>query len=194
MRLFVRFMTAAMVMLAVASCTIEHQIDSDYSQYLVNNIDSSNLPHTDSASEYYLTPATQQYTFEFRSFMTGIGNLWIISFGNILDSTMMSADVQEAFGSIEKTYEKSANSDGLLLFELQSYTFEEFAANVSLKISLIRSGEEVFSNTYSEVGRSQGGKMFWGGVFAQKNAVQQSTKLALDEILRQLINDLNAQI
>lgn len=33
--------------------------------------------------------------------------------------------------------------------------------------------------------------MFWGGVFAQKNAVQQSTKLALDEILRQLIADLN---
>ena len=37
------------------------------------------------------------------------------------------------------------------------------------------------------------GGLFWGGVFAQKNAVQQSTKLALDEILRQLITDLNTQ-
>jgi len=35
--------------------------------------------------------------------------------------------------------------------------------------------------------------MFWGGAFAQRNAVQQSTKHALDEILRQLITDLNAQ-
>ena len=35
--------------------------------------------------------------------------------------------------------------------------------------------------------------MFWGGAFAQKNAVQQSTKLAIDEILRQLIADLNDQ-
>ena len=34
--------------------------------------------------------------------------------------------------------------------------------------------------------------MFWGGAFAMKNAVQQSTKLAIDNILRQLIADLNA--
>jgi hypothetical protein len=52
-------------------------------------------------------------------------------------------------------------------------------------------GQVVFSKTYTQDGKTQGGKMFWGGAFAQKNAVQQSTKLALDEILRQLISDLD---
>ena len=32
--------------------------------------------------------------------------------------------------------------------------------------------------------------MFWGGVFAMKNAVQQSTKLAIDQILKNLTSDL----
>lgn len=33
--------------------------------------------------------------------------------------------------------------------------------------------------------------MFWGGAFAQKNAVQQSTMQAINEILVRLIEDLN---
>jgi hypothetical protein len=51
--------------------------------------------------------------------------------------------------------------------------------------------KKIFSKSYQESGKTQGGKMFWAGAFGQKNAVQQSTKLALDEILRQLITDLN---
>jgi hypothetical protein len=51
----------------------------------------------------------------------------------------------------------------------------------------------VFEKIYQADGATQGGKMFWGGAFAMKNAVQQSSKLAIDSILRQLINDLNAQ-
>ena len=33
--------------------------------------------------------------------------------------------------------------------------------------------------------------MFWGGSFAMKNAIQQSTKLALDDILLEFIQDYN---
>jgi len=105
---------------------------------------------------------------------------------------LMSADVQKAFGVLQKVSDTSGNSNGLLIFDLQSYTFEDFGAHLSLKISLSRSGQVVFSETYTQDGKTQGDKMFWGGVFAQKNAVQQSTKLALDKILRQLILDLNA--
>ena len=104
---------------------------------------------------------------------------------------MNSADARRAFGAIQKASEVSSASDGLLLFDLQNYSFEEFGAHISLQISLYRSGKVVFSKLYRQDGKTQGGKMFWGGVFAQKNAVQQSTKLALDEILRQLIADLN---
>ncbi len=111
----------------------------------------------------------------------------------MLDDTLMSADIQRAFAGLQKAADASTGSGSLLTFDLQSYVFENFAAKISLNISLSRGGKAVFSKIYTEEGKSQGGKMFWGGAFAQKNAVQQSTKLALDEILHQLIEDLNAQ-
>lgn len=77
------------------------------------------------------------------------------------------------------------------MFDLQKYEFTDFGAHVVLKASFERNGQQVFEKTYTASGETQGGKMFWGGVFAMKNAVQQSTKLATDDILRQLIADLN---
>ena len=82
----------------------------------------------------------------------------------------------------------------MLIFDLEQYTFEAFGAHISLKISLSHTDKVVFSKTYMQDGRTQGGKMFWGGVFTQKNAVQQSTKLALDEILHKLIAGLSAKM
>lgn len=191
MKAFGRIVFVFFMVLITSACTIRHSIDKDYPQYLVNNAGESNLPKTDKASEYFLTPETQQFTYEFRAAVTGYANLWVVNFGKMLDDTLMSEDVQIAFGKLQKVSEPSANSGGLLVFDLKDYKFEGFSAHIALHISLSRSGNIVFSRTYTESGKSQGGKMIWGGAFAQKNAVQQSTKLALDEILRQLISDLN---
>ena len=144
--------------------------------------------------EYLLKPATQQHHYEFRAVVTGYANLGIVEFGKTLDDTLMSTDVQQAFGTLRKASGQSAASDGLLIFDLEQYTFEAFGAHISLKISLSHTDKVVFSKTYMQDGRTQGGKMFWGGVFTQKNAVQQSTKLALDEILHKLIAGLSAKM
>lgn len=191
MKALMRLFLLALLAMSTSACTIHHYVEQDYPQYLVNNTGTANLPTTDRVSAYLLAPATQQHSYEFRSMMSGYGNLWIVEFGRMLDDTMNSADARKAFGAIQKVSEVSGASDGLLLFDLQNYSFEEFGAHISLQISLYRSGKVVFSKLYRQDGKTQGGKMFWGGVFAQKNAVQQSTKLALDEILRQLIADLN---
>lgn len=183
----------AVIVLNTSACSIRHVIEQDYPQYLLNNTSAANLPKTDKASEYVLTPNTQQHRYEFRAAVTGYANLWIVEFGKMLDDTLMSTDVQNAFGALRKVSDPSGISNNVLIFDLRNYTFEDFGAHISLKISLSRSGQVVFSKTYTQDGKTQGGKMFWGGVFAQKNAVQQSTKLALDEILRQLISDLNTQ-
>ena len=192
MRTFRNIFLVAVIILGTSACSIRHVIEQDYPQYLANNTGTANLPKTDKASEYALTSNTQQHSYEFRAISTGYANLWIVEFGKMLDDTLMSADVQEAFGALQKVSDTSGSLNSLLIFDLQSYTFEDYGAHMSLKISLYRSGQEVFSKTYSQDGRTQGSKMVWGGVFAQKNAVQQSTKLALDKILRQLILDLNA--
>ncbi len=190
MRAFRSIFLVALIVLGTSACTFRHVIEKDYPQYLVKNTGTANLPNTDKASEYFLTSNTQKHSYEFRAAMTGIGNLWIVEFGKMLDDTLMSTDVQKAFGALQKVSDVSGDSRGLLIFDLQSYTFEGFGAHISLKISLSRLGQVVFSKTYTQDGKTQGGKMFWAGAFGQRNAVQQSTKLALDEILRQLILDL----
>jgi hypothetical protein len=58
----------------------------------------------------------------------------------------------------------------------------------------MKNGIETFSGSYQEDGKTQGAKMFFGGAFAMKNAIQQSTKLAIDQILRKLIYDINVAI
>jgi hypothetical protein len=46
--------------------------------------------------------------------------------------------------------------------------------------------------TYYKTGISQGGKMFWAGAFGMKNAIQQSTKSAIDQILYLALSDIKA--
>lgn len=192
MRVFRSIFLVTLIILCTSACSIRHVIEQDYPQYLVKNTGAANLPNTGKASEYFLTSNTQKHSYEFRAVATGYANLWIVEFGKMLDDTLISTDVQKAFGALQKVSDVSGESRGLLIFDLQSYTFEDFGAHISLNISLSRLGQVVFSKTYKQDGKTQGGKMFWAGAFGQKNAVQQSTKLALDEILRQLIADLNA--
>lgn len=192
MRTLIQVMIAALAILSVTGCTISHHVAKDYPQYLANNSGRSNLPTTDKVAEYGLASSTQQHRYQFRAAVTGYANLWIVEFGQMLDAAMMSADVQRAFDGISKVPDTKAAEGDLLVFSLQHYSFEDFGAHIVLAVSVVTSDGIAFEKTYAQAGKSQGGKMFWGGAFAQKNAVQQSTKLALDEILGQLIVDLNA--
>lgn len=185
-----RLLALSALLVLASGCSIKHQVVKDYPQYLINSEGESNLTSTTAASEYSISPATQAHHYEFRSVTTGYANLWMMDFGKLLDSTLQSRDVQQAFGRLSKSDGGQADG-GLLVFDLQSYTFAEHGAHVALKVTHQRGGQEVFSKVYRADGETQGGKMFWGGAFAMKNAIQQSTKLAVDEILRDLIADLN---
>ena len=63
---------------------------------------------------------------------------------------------------------------------------------MALKVTLQRGTTETMTKTYQADGVTQGGKMFWAGVFGMKNAIQQSTKDAVDKILAGMLMDLNA--
>jgi hypothetical protein len=179
-------------MLATSTCACSHLIETDYPQYLSNNAGSANLPATNSAREYSLTIDTQHHHDEFRAFTTGAAHLWIIEFGKMLDDTLQSAEVQTAFGTLKKTTSSDTGSD-ILIFDLIEYSFEESGARISMDISMFSGGKEIFTKNYIEDGRTEGSRIFWGGASAQKNAVQQATKSAMDEILRDLITDMNAE-
>ena len=180
------------VVLAASGCTITHNVADDYPQYLSNNVGSSELPKTKIQTDYSMTPETESNRYEFRAWVSGYGNLWVVEFGHVLDQTLQSRDDQDAFGRLTKRSADANNASGnLLLFDLVQYEFTDFGAHIALKISFRKNGVELLSKTYQADGRTQGHKMFWGGVFSMKNAIQQSTKAALDEILKNLILDLN---
>ncbi|MBB1521337.1 hypothetical protein [Aquipseudomonas guryensis] len=172
----------------VTGCSFNHPIAEDYGTYLNNTKGQNNLPKAISPAEYELATDTQTHHYEFRSATVGYAHLWVVDFGKVLDATLESTDVQQAFGTLQP---KHGSAGPLLTFELQDYRFENFRAYVTLNIEVTSAGQSLFKKAYKVEGNSQGGKMFWGGPFAMKNAIQQSTKLALDEILRDFIKDFN---
>ena len=180
-----------MVVLA-SGCSIKHPIAADYGRYLTNNEGQSSLPRTSLQAEYQIDSATAGHRYEFRAATVGAAHLWIVEFGRILQDTLDSRDVQAVFGKLVPSGAGSV-ADNLIVFSLNRYDFKDFQAYVTMTMVMSQGGSEVFRNTYNASGKSQGGKMFMGGAFAMKNAVQQSTKSAIDDILAQFINEINSK-
>ena len=79
----------------------------------------------------------------------------------------------------------------MIAYKLINYRYENLEAKVTLEISVYsKDHTRLFQKIYYEAGKSQGGKIFWAGAFGMKNAIQQSTKDALDKILTQFLEDL----
>lgn len=178
----------------VTGCSINHPIAEDYNQYLVNNEGASTLPKTELEADYSINKETISHRYEFRAATVGYANLWIVEFGKILDLTLKSKDVQDAFGRLEESASNNIVDGNLISFTLEKYEFKDYHAFITLNIVLSNGIDIFLDKTYYAEGRSQGGKMFWGGVFAMKNATQQSTKLALDKILGDFIQDVNVKL
>lgn len=174
----------------LTGCTINHPIDKDYAVYLQNNHGTSTLPQAQSPATYGLTATTEQHHYEFRAATVGYAHLWIVDFGKLLDMTLQSQDLQQAFGNLKQST-ASNFVEPHLVFDLVNYRFEDYRAYVTMKIDVQSAGTSLFSKTYQVEGKGQGAKMFWGGPFAMKNATQQSTKLAIDKILIRFIQDFN---
>ena len=187
MKMLLQLATVAVLAHSSMACSIKHPVANDYGQYLNNNQGVLQLNKVDQPTTYSQTDTTQQHKYEFRSAMAGWANVWVVEFGKILDYTMASDDVKRAFTNLQKS---DSGDDLHLAFDLKSYTFTDTAAHVTVDVSALQNGQTLWSKTYQASGKSQGGKMFWGGVFAMKNAVQQSTKLAIDQILKNLTSDL----
>ena len=191
-RIYMLSLLAAVVL--TTGCSINHPIAEDYNQYLVNNEGANILSKTEIEADYYINEETITHRYEFRAATVGYAHIWIVEFGKILDETLKSRNVQNAFGRLEESTGKSIGDGNLISFTLENYEFKDYHAYITLNIVLSNGANVVLDKTYYAEGRSQGGKMFWGGPFAMKNATQQSTKLALDKILSDFIHDINVKL
>ncbi len=167
-----------------------HHLANDFGSYLANDPLLPMATKADFQTAYYLTPETSSHSYSFRAFTSGIANKWIVEFGSMLDTALESPSVQAAFGKLTKQATADSAQGNLLIFDLKSYEFSEFTAHVALNVKLMKGSQTLLDKLYSSDGLSQGGKMFWGGAFSVRNAVHQSTRYALDDILRKLLRDI----
>ncbi len=178
----------------LSGCSIKHHISKDYDVYLIKNEGKSNLPKTSFKSDYSLKDSTKMHRYEFRAIIVGYANLWIVEFGEILDLTLKSRDIQKSFGRLEPESLSKKVDDNLIIFELKKYEFTDYRAQVVLDISVMQKRVGIFTKTYTSEGKEQVVKMLVGGVFTMRNAIQESTKFVIDDILGQFIFDINVYL
>jgi hypothetical protein len=77
-----------------------------------------------------------------------------------------------------------------LVLSVPSYTFENFRASVTVQAAAYGEGKRNrLQRTYSAQGDTQGVKMFWGGAFAMKSAIRQSSFDAFKQVFEQMRPD-----
>lgn len=95
----------------------------------------------------------------------------------------------KVIGSLDTAFQD--NSELYLLMTVPRYEFKDFHAFFTVGlVAYNQSKRIVLERTYKEEGSTQGAKMFWGGAFAMKSAVRQSSLLALKTIFKKIRKDL----
>lgn len=167
----------------VAFQDAHYQINSQrYSQPVVAIIDDATLNNRASI----------------RSFMTGIAHSWEAEPGLMLKQV---ADIELPQMFVDYQYASSRgridlkNNPLVLEMAVPSYTFSDFRATVTVRtVASTASNQKLFDRSYTDTGLSQGGKMFWGGAFAMKSAMRQSSIDAYKKIFVRMRQDLEAAL
>ena len=185
-----RFYILAAVLLAFTATACTTPVQKDYPRYLANNAGMINHQRVARSASYYMDKKTQNHRHNVRTLRGGLANKWVVEFGPMLEATMESDDVKKAIANLTKV-SAPRNSKGLLIeFSLEKYEFASSRATIDLKITVRNGKRKLLSKSYHAVGRGQAGKMWALGAVGIKNAVQQSTKSAVDQILTTFFRDM----
>ena len=129
-----------------------------------------------------------------KSAMTGMAHNW-----NARPVTMLKQVADIEFPQMFSNYGVGGSAAGGESIELSLsvplYTFANMQATMSVRaVAKSADGNELFDRTYTDSGKTQGGKMFWGGAFAMKSAIRQSSLDALKAIFIELRADLRTHL
>ncbi len=184
-----RFALLALLMAALLLGGCAHQVAFQDAHYA---IDTKRYSRSVVA---VIDDATLHNQVAIRSFMTGIAHSWNAEPGLMLKQV---ADIELPQMFVQYRYVDAvadANLDDrplILQLFVPSYTFADFHATVTVRaVAYTADRRQLFDHSYTETGLTQGGKMFWGGAFAMKSAVRQSSIDAYQKVFARLRGDLN---
>jgi hypothetical protein len=170
-----------------ASCA--HHVSKDYKQYLQNNSgEARKLTKVDVGDSYVLSKTSIEHSSIISSFTAGAGNTWVVKFEDIIDATLNSVDYRAKLGTLKKV-NSPVGTDKTLKVDLLRYDFEDHRAKITMNLLVMKGSKVLFEKQYQARGKSQGGKMFWAGAFGMKNAIQQSTMYAINQIFNDFTAD-----
>ncbi len=182
-------MHAALALLALLAAGCAHQVTFDRpTPYTIS------VPRQDVGMTAVIDQHTLSNKVPIRSFMVGIAHSWEVQPGDMLKQ-IADIELPQMFSDYEfsTTYKERPHAVKAIILELAvpSYQFEDFRAKVSVTASAYEPGRrQLLQRTYSAEGVTQGAKMFWGGPFAMKSAIRQSSLDAYKKVFEQLRPDL----
>ncbi len=189
-----RFMTIICLAFVFSGCSLfRHDLSVDYQEYLANNGSDVEFPQTNYTAQYVLTSNTANHYLEFRDIKVGIANLWIVRFGELLETTLRSNHFENAFQRLSK-FEGGRDSGTMIIqYNVVDYKFVDGEAWVTLQVSVLKSGSVVFDKTYFQSGTDYSVDLFFNGPFVMKSVWRKSTRDAVETILAKSLNDMIAQ-
>jgi len=183
--------TAVILLLATSGC-IHHRIEFGDIQHSIS------MPKQNAAVIVVIDQATLDQTVDVHSWLTGIAHSWDARPGQMLKQ-VADIELPQMFSSYEVTtaYHLPTGESGRLVLQLAvpNYRFENFHATVTVHaIARASADPPIFDKTYMKEGDTQGGRMFWGGAFAMKSAIRQSSYDAYKKVFADLRDDLRAAL
>ena len=145
-----------------------------------------------------VTPQTIAQGHPIHSIMTGAAHTWEAKPGEMLRQ-IAEIEFPQMFRYYHtaSAYEEPTEGGKRLTVELlvPYYDFSDFHATVVVQAKAYGPGHaQLLDKSYREEGDTQGAKMFWGGAFAMKSAIRQSSYDAYKKVFAKLRADLAAAL
>lgn len=141
-----------------------------------------------------ITPESLSQRKPITSLMTGAAHTWEAHPGEMLSQIAEVEFPQFAqYYRIASSYEEPREGAQRLtvVLSVPHYDFSSFHATVVVQAKAYGPGRVlIFDKSYRSEGDTQGGKMFWGGAFAMKSAIRQSSFQAYRSAFSRLRIDL----
>lgn len=176
------------VMVFMLAGCMTHQISFQDIDYLIDT------QKYDTKMTVVMDSKTLNDEVTIKSWMTGIGEDWNAQPGQMIKQV---ADIEfpqmfESYEFVEVSQESQQETPHITMkIGVPKYEFANFRATFTVIAKVYGDDKSVLlEKSYTETGMSQGAKMFWGGAFAMKSAVRQSSFDALKKIFSSLRQDL----
>ena len=140
-----------------------------------------------------ISDATLTKEVTISSWMTGIANRWNVEPGQMMKDVVQIEFPQQFadFRAVGAYVEPEGGRALTVVLTIPNYEFANFHASVTVHAVAYGAGRKaLLEKDYSAQGFTQGAKMFFGGAFAMKSALRQSSLDAYKKVFSELRPDL----